>query len=220
MYLSILSHAGNIASALNIILAAKKITKNRLIWFIAALLSAFGGNFACNLLLLGTRHATLNIPCEIKLAFVSVIMVAVIFAHGTETAKPNCNTAVKIMELLNELAFITEYLGVLTSAAIGYQSAIQMKNSLFVAVMCGWTTAVSGNIFAKIAISTQAGKTFTSKLGWLRSELRHDIRNYTLSLMIMATYGLATAVIGKIVATVIFATLIKCIIDTGRYCDF
>ena len=111
MYLSILSYAGNIASALNIILVAKKITKNRLIWLIAALLSAFGGNFACNLVLLSTKQATRNIPCEINLIFISVIMVIVIFAHGTETAKPNCNTVVKIMEFLNELAFITEYLG-------------------------------------------------------------------------------------------------------------
>lgn len=220
MYLSILSYAGNIASALNIILVAKKITKNRLIWLIAALLSAFGGNFACNLVLLSTKQATRNIPCEINLIFISVIMVIVIFAHGTETAKPNCNTVVKIMEFLNELAFITEYLGVLSSAAIGYQIGIQMKSSLFVAAMCGWASAVSGNIFAKIAISTQAGKTFTNKLEWLKSELKYDIRNYTLSLMIMATYGSATAVIGKIGATVIFAALIKFVIDATRYCNF
>jgi uncharacterized membrane protein YeiH len=45
MYLPILNYVGDFAFAAGGILMARKLTKNRLIWLVAAALTAFGGGF-------------------------------------------------------------------------------------------------------------------------------------------------------------------------------
>lgn len=216
-FLSILNYIGDIASAADGILMAQKVTKNRLIWLIAAVLAAFGGGFFIrDLMLLRTTPSILGAPHEITVTVAFALTMSLVICHTKEIAKNASNFAARMPAMLKVVFLAIDSLGILASTAIGYERGLQMDGSLLMTVLCGWVTAVGGGILARTVSSIIASKPFTRKFQWLTHELNRNIPYYAYSLVTALTYGLGAMTVGKDLALIILTipiVLIRILID-------
>lgn len=203
MYSSILGYVGVLTSAIKCTLTAKRTTQNRLIWFIVTVLSILGGgSVICDLAVLGTKPTILDSPCKILLTLTIVIMMTATPLYRDKNLSPNHSPSVKMSKVIEKLLIVADSIGVLASAAIGYEHGIEVNGSPFVATVCGWITAVGGGILPAIVISTQVNMTFTNKFKWLKAELIHSIPYYAFGLTTTMVYGVAAMAVGKELAII------------------